>query len=282
MFTFAMSQAALRTNALEEQALGHAMSMIAGVPADGDLGLEGVHFEFSGWGDYYLTADGKRFAKLGQGELGRVDVHPRFSGAVIKTPVISPGIQLRNLGLTEEEVTATTAASAQTLASAGVGPRFIGVGNVGGLPVMVRERVFGRDIADLVRRRQFYAEELEMTRAMLMRMAAGGLQVVDPKPSNIMIGFVPGDEERRAWFVDGGAMLMVDPDLSPSALFDRLYQQDFLVGAWYDTLLGDITVVKPLGFFLEDGVRRSTENFPQRCLRLFGEILDSARPPPMF
>lgn len=281
MFPFAMSQAALRAAAVQEQAAWQAYAAMATVPTQRDLQLSDLHFESSGFLDYYLTAEGRPSQKLGQGELGRVDVHPFFSGAVVKTPVISTGLHLRNPGLTEEKVTASTAASAQALANAGVGPRFLGVGEVEGLPVLVRERVFGRDIADLVRRRQFYSGELKMARAMLMRMAAGGLQVVDPKPSNIMIGFVPGDEERRAWFVDGGALMAVDPDFSAATLFHQLWAQDFLVHAWLDSVFGEVRVTKALGYFLEDGVVRSGENFLELLIRFFRELLDSGFPPPM-
>lgn len=206
-----------------------------------------------------LCFSGKLLKVLGQGDFGRVHVHPLFPTLVIKIPAIAPGVALCHLSLTSEEVTRAAAKLTQALSDAGVGPKFIGVGEVDGIPAIVRERVFGETVATLVRARQFHQPELNLVGSMLRQMAEERLQVADVSPSNIVIGATASDWTVRAYLVDGGEMVYVDPHLSEQELFEKLWRQSFVHRGWLDPYAGPVAIMESLGVYLEDGVRRSSE-----------------------
>lgn len=217
------------------------------------LELEGLSF---GWS---RLRDGKRkAARLGAGGFGIVDEHPRVPGAVVKTVEVAfdnillgdPG-ELRKMVAAEEP-------TARALAAAGAGPRFFGKGTVGQRSVSVRERVYGESLDRLISARRFTEAEEKLVRELLGRMAAAGLKVDDMHPRNIMIGTTLSDPARRAYVIDGGQLLEVDPSISAGALRAELERQDILVKSrWLPQAGITIDTRRPFQELLAEGLARS-------------------------
>jgi hypothetical protein len=156
--------------------------------------------------DGTLSAAGRRLPALGRGFFAFVHPHPEVEGAVIKTDLPrglkpmgeSPGIAEARMDRDRE--------TAEAAAAADVGPRLLGAGTVGGRPALVKERVYGPTVQELLDEGRFTAEDHALVEEMFARAARAGLSFADPRAENVMIGRTLTDPRVRAYLVDGGAV----------------------------------------------------------------------------
>ena len=195
---------------------------------------------------------------LGQGDLGAVYVHPKEDGAVVKIAVFAPETVLFHT-ITYEEATTLDAEVGRRVAAAGAGPRVLGTGTISGRPAIVKERVFGDTLEELIRARKFGEEEYRLVLEMLDRMADGRVRVRSLRPPNIMIGRTKLNPERRAYVVDGGELLPVGSEETHDALRASLQVQDTAVSAYLDPYMGPVVNYKPFDRILREGVARSRQ-----------------------
>ncbi|MDD5629442.1 MAG: hypothetical protein PHU21_10290 [Elusimicrobia bacterium] len=230
-----------------------------------DLGLGGVR---RSWGKLYQ--DGRELEVLGEGSFGRVYVHPRDPGAVVKLMTSMSADIARQTARQDSQV-------GMKLARAGAGPAIIGVREVPGRPsvlrrwlwrllglearapprpTVVKERVYGDTVLDLIEGRRFTPKDYELVMRMLERMAEAGLKVGDMRTANIMIGHTASEPERRAYIVDGGWLLPVKEGSSREDRLSALKSQQVqILGGggsvgWSDAL-------DPFDDILREGLARS-------------------------
>lgn len=233
------------------------------------LDVEGLYFKNDS-----LYFEDKMVERLGVGGQGVVDVHPRVPGAVIKTVKIGAfnllaGASGSDEGVVEKEERATVA-----LAMAGVGPRYFGrveiprrlnaldriFGEAGASKRIgsVRERIFGMTVQDLIYLSAYKNEEHALVLDLIDRFAWARMKVDDFHPRNIMIGRTRMDKRCRAYLVDGGNLLEVDPCISREELRERILKSVVVIESYLVEGVGVVSTFEVLKKILEDGLARST------------------------
>ncbi len=219
-------------------------SSIEDVEEPASLGLQGV---LRRWEKLYLG--GKELTLLGRGDFGAVYAHPRIRGAVIKMVAFSAGALL-SISMTPAQAAQQEAKVTQRLAKASVGPELLGTVSIPGEPTRLRrwlwglfgkearvedrpavlkKRVYGDTVEDLIAGRRFTQEDYELVQDMLRRMAGDRIRVSDLRTANVMIGRTASNPERRAYLIDGGWLLPVKAAESAEELFESLKNQQTVV-----------------------------------------------------
>jgi hypothetical protein len=228
------------------------------------LELDGLSFK----GSRLMDGD-VRAPRLGRGEIGVVDAHPRIPGAVIKTMAPSAEIQAYTADFDAEKIRDMEADAARKMAAAGAGPRFFGNGEVGGALSSVRERIYGETLDALIRARRFGPEEHALVLELVDKLAAAGFVGSDMRPANIMLGRTAADPRRRAFVIDGARVI----PLSGASLEEkrRAAFEHLVALNWRrDPHMGEIVNYKTLGEILEQGLARSRDKtWWQRLKRYF-------------
>ncbi|MCX5797121.1 MAG: hypothetical protein NTY77_16645 [Elusimicrobia bacterium] len=242
-----------------------AAASAAAVFDQADLGLGDVRRR---WGKLYQ--DGRELEVLGEGSFGRVYVHPRDPGAVVKLMTSLSGDIARQSARQDSQV-------GMKLAQAGVGPAVLGVYDIPGRPsrlrrwlwrlfglearapprpAVVKQRVYGSTVLELIDELRFTQKDYELVMRMLERMADRGLKVGDLRTANIMIGRTAADPEPRAYLVDGGWLLPVKEGASREERLRELKTQQMeILGAGGS--VGWANVLDPFDDILQEGLRAS-------------------------
>lgn len=247
--------------------------------------VESSHLKTAGitrrWSKLYL--EGKELELIGRGDFGAVYAHPRDRGAVIKLVDFSVGAVL-SIGTTHEESARQDERIGRRLAEAGAGPKVLGIASIPGepspwrrrvwaffgktarvpdRPAVVKERIYGETVEDLIYARRLTQEDYALIQDMLGRMADVRIRVSDLRTANIMIGRTVDDSQRRAYLVDGGWLLPVKDEESRGELFKSLRRQQTVVmgagggggtGGWAAVE----TALDPFEDILQAGLTRST------------------------
>jgi hypothetical protein len=172
-----------------------------------------------------LVAGGLRAAPLGRGAFGLVHPHPSVEGAVIKIDLprnarpedLTPAASRARVELDR--------AAAEEAALVGAGPRVLGGGFVGGRPALVKERVYGATVAELLASGRFGPEEHALVEALFETLAESGKLFFDVGPDNVMIGRTLADARVRAYLADGGAALPPRPGLTVEDAVEELFSR---------------------------------------------------------
>lgn len=218
----------------------------ASLPAPAPLAMGPLKRKNSRW-----TLGGRPLKKLGHGTIGTVEVHPNYPGLIVKT--IEPSFDQLFMGLTYEVASEADNKAAETLASAGVGPKVIGSAVVAGRRVSVRERVFGKTMQELADKKLFGEKEEGLVHDMLRRMAAANTLVTDLKPENIMIGHTEKDHEVKAWFIDGGMVEELPAGLDLEGRYQKILNFPNVVAVRQDMNSGRmIESYRTLESYLQD------------------------------
>jgi hypothetical protein len=192
-----------------------------------------------------LTLDGRELQFLGRGDFGAVYVHPRNADAVIK--LVAPSVTARiSVPTFQRELVREDGDVGRLLAQAGAGPRVHGAvsipGNPGRLrawfwgllnktaqdtqrPALVKERVHGESVLDLIRGQRFARSDYDLIQEMFQRMAQARVQVSDLRTANIMIGRTASQPQRRAYIVDGGELLPLAEQASAAQIYESIKHQ---------------------------------------------------------
>jgi len=211
-----------------------------------------------------LFFEGQRLKPLGRGAFGVVYAHPRIEGAVIKMVDLSFDAFMASGSGGPREVAKHDAEVTEHLARAGVGPRLLGTGDLdikkrkGRLvyPMMVKERVYGTTVQDLIWQRKYSPVVHQILHRTLDSMAAGRVRVRDMNPANFMIGRTLVGPEIRGLHIDGGMKDEVAPEETPQTL-RRSYESQAALTKWrVDRNVGMIETTLPLSYFLDDGLTR--------------------------
>jgi len=241
--------------------------------------LEGVTFRstFSG-GQLYL--DGKKLDALGRGNYGVVFDHPRAEGVVVKLADHSPEVIMNDPTRTHETTSDLEESAARPLGDAGLGPRYLAKGTIGGRPVSAREKVYGSTLEDLIADRRYGDKEHALVLDLLSRIAESRMFPEDVRTPNIMIGTTLLDPAPRAYVVDSTRLRPVDPAMSAEALREALYRQETTISRRYDPFVGDVVVTKPFNRILEDALgRRKTLPWRQRAAAFLSDLLSHMSSP---
>lgn len=216
------------------------------------------------WGKLYRG--GRRLESLGSGSFGVVYKHPALPGAVIKMMTVFSS----QAALEEAQKDQKVAAALQ---KAGVGPRVLGIASVPGKagrlikwlwsrlgiadsPVVIKERVYGQNVEQLMQQGRFSLEDYELIERMLERMADARIRVGDLRTSNIMIGTTAADPTPRAYLIDGGWLLKVKESESREDLLRSLkFQQTQCLGGGGTAAWGD-NYLNPFDDILRAGLAR--------------------------
>jgi hypothetical protein len=208
---------------------------------------------------------------LGAGEFGAVYAHPKAEGAVIKAvehgfeiAVFQPDLTLTQTADEEETMS-------RLLADADAGPRYLGRTVHARRELSARERIYGKTMQSLSRDREFGEEERKLVLDLLRRMAKARLITDDKRPPNIMIGHTLLDRRRRAYLVDGGHALAVDPSWTEDQIYEALLHQLTIVVRKFDHHMGPIEISKPFSMMLDEAVHRA------RPLSRWGRFWDSLK-----
>lgn len=224
---------------------------------------------------------GRKLELLGAGSFGRVFTHPREKGAVIKMISHDLGALLA-VGNAEHASARQDLEVGRRLADAGVGPQVHGLAVIPGdpsrlhrfiwklfgrearaedRPAVVKERVHGATVEDLIGERAFTARDRALVHAMLARMADARLRVSDLRVSNIMIGRTESDPAIRAYLIDGGRLMKVEDAETRDALYRSLLSHQAVImnvgGGGSAGWGGGTSALDPLDDVLRSGVTRS-------------------------
>ncbi len=223
-----------------------------------------------------LETSGKRPAFLGRGSFGVVQDHPAVPGAIVKTVAISFEAALMNLDAEPGKVAAQEERTARTLERAGAGPRYMGRNLIDGVPVSVRERVYGETMSKMIYERRFTQDDAALVRALAVRVAAAGVLPNDLKPANVMIGRTLLDPERRAYVVDGGIFAKEGRPVS----VEEILNYPVIIGAGFIRDVGYIEKTTTLGASIERGLQRSRP-MPRwrRFLETWLDLMNPLGPP---
>lgn len=208
------------------------------------LGMQGMRRR---WEKLYLS--GQELQELGRGAFGAVYAHPRIKGAVIKMVALSAATVFA-FGGSDVKVAMQDYQVGRAVAEAGVGPKVLGVVSVPGepsrlrrwlwglvgrearvadRPAVVKERIFGETVEDLIAARRFTAKEYDLVQEMLGRMADARLRVWDLRTANVMIGTTADDPAPRAYIVDAGWLLPVKDAETRAELLESLKRQQTVI-----------------------------------------------------
>ncbi len=263
------SSQALKVSSPEEgvRATGSVFDRAAGeegtvVAPDGSLDplqLGGLRHS---WGKPRLKD--RKLEVLGKGSFGTVYAHPLMPSAVIKIMATLSSKDARLEAERERQV-------GQALARAGAGPQVLGVASLprssSGLQrwlwnrlgindraLVIKERVYGRTVEDMIRKRRFTRNDYELIQRMLERMAQARIRAQDLRTSNIMIGRTSADPEPRAYFMDGDRLLPVQATETREQLLHSLrHQQTLCLGDGGSARWGD-NVLDPFEDILQAGL----------------------------
>jgi hypothetical protein len=235
---------ALARSARADPALSSWFDASAAAP---DLGLDGLTFNRGRWRLGERAAD-----RLGQGEFGFVDAHPRLTGAVMKTVSLSAETVLFS-NPHPTRVADLEEKTARGLAAADAGPRYLGRAIVADRHVSVRERVYGETFERLAASGRFGPEERALVVDLLRRLAAAGLKSDDLRPSNVMIGTTALDGRRRAYLVDGGNLSELPPGTVEERVNGLLEAPVFLHGRM-DSQVGFVETWKSPAEMLDEAI----------------------------
>ena len=239
-----------------------------------ELELQGLGYKGS-----RLYDGGAKAARLGSGEFGIVDEHPRIPGAVIKAVAPSAEIQIFS-DFKPERTWLLEEASARRLAEIGAGPRFFGKAQIGGALVSVRERIFGDTLERLIMDRRYGPEEHALMLDLVQKLAAAGFVGDDMRPSNIMIGRTAADGARRAFIIDGTGQIPLAGG-SPEERLGNAWTHQVDLKWQMNPLVGEIRHSKALGEILDEGLSRSRDKtWWQRFKRVLKEMASAPMTPP--
>lgn len=271
----ARALAAAQPDAARAQRLSAALETVAGVEGFAALAAEGradpalsrvfdhaaaaPSLELEG-----IAAKGRSLARgknklefLGQGEFGAVYGHPTIPGAIIKAVAHSFEVQVFMMNKTVTDTANEEEVTSRALAAADAGPRYFGRQVVARRELSVRERIYGDTMQTLARERRFGPEERQLVLDLLRRMAKARLYTDDKRAPNIMIGTTALDSRRRAYLIDGGNILPVDPAVSEEELYQNLLHQNTILLRKMDPHMGEIEISRPFSQILADAVHRS-------------------------
>lgn len=144
--------------------------------------------------------------------------HPSIAGAVIHIP--RPASRRRRIFQME-----SAAEGSSLLAHAGAGPRVLAHGRVGGAPVLIKERVFGKTLSELIRDGLFGAAERALVAEMLARMANRGLAVPWLSVTDIWLGTTLLDPVLRSYALIGEWTNHVEGDAPRADLMSVLEER---------------------------------------------------------
>lgn len=216
------------------------------------------------WGRPYLKD--QKLEVLGKGSFGAVYAHPLLPSAAIKLLATFSSKDARLEAERERQV-------GEALSRAGAGPRVLGVASIPGSSsgllrrlwkrlgvydraLVIKERVYGRTVEDMIRERRFTRKDYELIQRMLERMAEARIRAQDLRTSNIMIGRTKADPEPRAYFVDGHRLLPVQESETQEQLLHSLkHQQTLCLGDGGSARWGD-NVLDPFEDILQAGLRQ--------------------------
>ena len=236
------------------------------------LELDGLTMKRGAW-----KSGGAYLGRLGQGEFGFVDVHPSVDGAVIKTVEHSASVAMFNFDPIEKTADGEEA-TANLLAKADAGPRFLGRAVHGRRLVSVRERVYGDTADDLMRAGKFGPDEKALVLELLRRLAAAGVHTNDLRPSNIMIGTTKLDHRRRAWIVDGGQPLEL-PAGTVDQRLEHIVNTPVMLRGRMDPNVGWVEFSKPWRIMFEEGLERWGRDTRWKRFKGFWKDLGAAMVP---
>ncbi|MBI5624231.1 MAG: hypothetical protein HY924_10660 [Elusimicrobia bacterium] len=199
------------------------------------------------WERLYLA--GQELVELGRGAFGAVYEHPRLKGAVIKMVALSAAAAFA-FGGSDLKVAMQDYQVGKAMAEAGAGPKLLGLVSIPGepsalrrwvwglfgkdpavpeRPAVVKERVFGETVEDLIDSRRFSQRDYVLVQDMLGRLADARLRPWDLRTANVMIGTTESDPEPKAYLVDAGWLKSVDKAETREELFESLKNQSTVV-----------------------------------------------------
>lgn len=201
---------------------------------------------------------GQPLAFLGNGTYGSIFAHPTAPAAVIKfiTNGIGHTARREQCGLDAES-------SAQADRHR-IGPRFFVTGTIGTQPFLIKERIYGDTLAELLAQHRFGREEAMLMTALVHRMAGAGLMAVDARLANFMIGRTLDDLRPRAYCTDPHRFI----PLKGGAAFARtaLLAQPIVIHDYFSPYVGYYAEQITLGELLE---RRTLDNGAASGWRFF-------------
>lgn len=206
----------------------------------------------------YWRSGEEKLPRLGRGEFGFVDVHPRVEGAVMKTVAHSEQIQMFSTD-DPDKTWKNEEETANLLAAADAGPRHFGRATPGGYRVSLRERVYGDTLEGMFRARSFGQEERELVHDLVRRLAKADLMVNDLRPANIMIGRTLLDPRRRAYVVDGGSRVPLPAGLDLDGRAAHILREPIVLRGRFDRNIGWIEYAKSLSYMMDEGIARRNQ-----------------------
>ncbi len=238
-------------SALSDLALAASRDPYAKLVFDGvapPSGLNGLAMTASG----PMPREGGELSLLGKGTFGMVHEHPEVAGAVIKT-IFFPkdwGVEARRKMY---EFASDDERSARVLARAGAGPRLLAHTDELGSPVLIKERVYGSNVHDLIQEGLYDARHHRLILDLIDRLAKARLMPGDLREPNIMIGRTLLDSERKAYLIDGGELEKADSALGPRGLARAIYNAP---ARWLSTGSDGASTLKskPLSQILEEAL----------------------------
>lgn len=184
----------------------------------------------SGFSNMQMTKEGPVWSEgalkmIGSGGFGMVHAHPTIDGAVLKT-IFAPkgwGAETRRKMY---EYAFKDEVAARALAQAGAGPRVLMHTDELGSPVLIKERVYGDTVHDLIHSENYGRAEHALVRELIARLAEARLWFDDFREPNIIIGHTRLDPSRRAYLIDGGEMVTISIGTRERALRRMIYRSD--------------------------------------------------------
>jgi len=231
-----------------------------------------------------LFYQGEKLKLLGFGSLGRVFEHPTRPEAVLKVPSHTVEADMM-ADITPEQSIAADAEATARLAVDGLGTYLLGCFRIQNQTVLLKERVYGDNLAELVSKRQFGPTEHGMVMDLVKRMSNAHLRIEDMRLENFMIGMTLFDPTRRAYIVDGNAIEEVDPSIPTDDLHEAILQQHVITRIRFHPYdreeMFQATTVR-FAAMLQDGLDRANEKgWRKRASRFFRDILANMQMPPM-
>lgn len=199
------------------------------------------------WEKLYLA--GVELSELGRGAFGAVYAHPRIKGAVIKMVALSAAAAFA-FGGSDLKVAEQDYLVGKKIAEAGAGPEVLGIVSIPGepsalrtwvwrlfgrkaavpdRPAVVKERIFGETVEDLIAVKRFTERDYGLVQDMLQRLADARIRPWDLRIANVMVGTTESDPEPKAYLVDAGWLKPVAEAESSADLLESLKRQQTVV-----------------------------------------------------
>ncbi|MBI4365573.1 MAG: hypothetical protein HY543_02020 [Deltaproteobacteria bacterium] len=187
-----------------------------------------------------LRYDGRSLERLGAGDYGTVYAHPTRADVVLKV----------GYGLDQD------AAASRDIAAAGAGPLCYGMRTTeDGYGVLGKERVYGTTVGALIAARRFGEAEHTLVGAMLDRLAAARLRVLDLGLHNLMIGHTWDDKTLCAFAIDGCRCERFPENASEEEVRQAVWRTPIFTGrrSYFN---GGVEIL-PLNYLLDHGLEVS-------------------------